>query len=67
MTSNSTNGLMKASPKVVMKAKNANILTLLLFSVVLQMTVLNTAQANDDEIEADFLEFLATESTELQK
>jgi len=50
---------MKASMKVAMKAKKTNILTLIVISIILQMMVCNAANANDDEIDADFLEFLA--------
>jgi len=50
---------MKASLKVAMKAKKTNILTLIVISIILQMMVCNAAYANEDEIDADFLEFLA--------
>jgi len=42
-----------------MKAKEANILKLISIVLIIQAMTISTVAANDDEIDADFLEFLA--------
>jgi len=56
---NFTSGWMKTSAKAMMKANQKNAFKLILISLLIQTVLMNTSSANDDEIDADFLEFLA--------
>lgn len=42
-----------------MRVNSTDLLKLLLISLILLTVILNTANANEDEVDADFLEFLA--------
>lgn len=50
---------MKVLVTAAMKAKSTINLTLVFVSFILQTMLINIANANDDEVDADFLEFLA--------
>ena len=56
---NFTSGWMKTLAKITMKANRTNAFKLILISLLIQTVLMNTSTANDDEIDADFLEFLA--------